>query len=739
MGFSAPTWAALVQFAAAGLVGGFCVLHWVWWRGQLRQAGAAWTLVWSAVFALLFLANGLLTVLPAGSTGVLHFVRAQILAATVVLALPATRAYAQGPPVRVYVVLAALLYTARAAMWLGAGLVGGTDTPGLTLGTMDSVTFLLPVALVGVYVVKVVGKAPLTTIGSVLITVSALSTVALVASVLVADPTLRETLTITWALPLCVGLEALGLARLRHAQWEAQRQNLMRDAVARISNAAWYLKNPEALLLRARDESRTLLADPTIEGSLRTLSRGRFVTELFSDAGRALDPRERSFLVDLAQIVSAHAERAELAERLARAAFTDSLTALPNRHAFDELLTAALDQADVERTRVAVVYCDVDRFKQANDHHGHSWGDALLIQVADHLRSVVPTDSGVARVGGDEFVAVISRAGTDTDLLELGRALRNGFTGGGTAASAPRLSVGIATWEPGEAIEPETLLRNADTAMLEAKRTRSGVLLFDRPLRRRVQSELRLRKALDAGIADREFTTHFQPIVDARTLEVVELEALARWTHRGQMLQPAEWLPLAEESGLIVPIGEALIASARHGLDRFQLPVAVNVAARQISDPHFLELVERAWGDSEWVRLTVEVTESSLLADDAAATVSLQSLRDRGVRISLDDFGTGYSSLSRLATLPVDIVKIDQSFVREIGTGHGEAVLRAILALADAHHLEVIAEGVETAAQLTTLVGLGVTRVQGNLLGRPSPDLPVRGPRPRRHGVLRAR
>ncbi|MCC2308421.1 putative bifunctional diguanylate cyclase/phosphodiesterase [Cellulomonas chengniuliangii] len=736
MGISAPTWAALVQFSAAGLVGGFCVLHWVWWRGQLRRAGAAWTLVWSAALALLFLANGLLAVLPAGE--VLPFVRAQLLAAAVVLALPATRAYASGPPVRHYVIAACVLYALRAGLWVSTDLVVTHDGASPVPGPLDTVTFLVPVTLVGVYVVVAVGKARLTPVGAALLAVSSLSTAVLVLSFLVTDPSLRETLTSTWAIPLCIGLEALALHRLRRAQWEADRQNSMRDAVARISNAAWFLKDPEALLLRAREEARQVLGDPTIEGSLRNLPRGRFVTELFPDEGRSLDARERAFLMDLAQIVSAHAERTELAHQLARAAFTDSLTALPNRHALDEHLAGALDQAEVERTRVAVVYCDLDHFKQANDHHGHAWGDALLVQVADHLRSQVPAGSNVARLGGDEFVAVISRAPSDDALRELGLRLRNGFTGPGATTNAPRLTVGIAAWEPGEPRDAEALLRHADTAMLEAKRTRVGVLLFDRPLRRRVQSETRLRRALDAGIADKEFATHFQPIVDARTLEVVELEALARWSHRGTMLQPAEWLPLAEESGLIIPIGEALMASARSGYDRFQLPIAVNVAARQISEPDFLAQVGRAWGDSDWVRLTIEVTESALLADDAAATLKLEALRERGVRIALDDFGTGYSSLSRLATLPVDILKIDQSFVREIGTQRGLAVLRAIVGLAEAHELEVIAEGVEQASQLTALVELGVSRVQGNLLGRAAPGLPVRGPRPRRHGALGA-
>ena len=731
---STSTWIAIVQFSAAGLIAGFCVVHWAWWRGGLRPAGAGWTLLWSALLAVAFGSAGLLTVVPAGTPSqIVLFVQAQLLAAAVLVALPATRAYSQGPRVRPYVIIAATLLVVRATLWLVGVVqaVSAGDAAAWRAGPLDGPTFLVPFAVVATYLVVALGKSRLTAIGAPLLVSGCVSAAALVASYLVSGQPLAEILTSLWALPFAFGLAALGTYQLRRTQDEALMQNVMRDAVARITNAAWFLKDPDTVLVRARDESRHILADPTIEGSLRPLARGRFVTELYSTSGRQHTPRERSFLMDLSQIVSGVAERCELAERLGRAAFTDSLTQLPNRHALEKTLLESLDRADVERTRVAIVYCDIDGFKRANDQHGHAWGDSLLVQVADHLRDMVDGESTVARLGGDEFVMLVPRARSDATLLELGWRIRKDFAPRDVDSATTRLSVGVAVRHPGAAISPDDLVRNADMAMLEAKRTHAGVVLYDRTLRRRVASEDALRRALDIGLAEDEFFSHYQPIADARTLEVVGLEALARWSHRGRMLMPSEWLPLAEESGLIVPIGQALLVSSRAGLDRFRLPIAVNIAARQLAEPTFLDQLESAWGDAAWDRLTIEVTESALLQDAVLATAMLAELRTRGVRISLDDFGTGYSSLSRLAMLPVDILKIDQSFVRDIRTDRGRAVLSAILALADAHGLEVIAEGVERAVELTTLVDLGVTYVQGNLLGPAAATFPVRGPRPR--------
>ncbi len=272
-------------------------------------------------------------------------------------------------------------------------------------------------------------------------------------------------------------------------------------------------------------------------------------------------------------------------------------------------------------------------------------------------------------------------------------------------------------------------MRHADTAMLEAKRTHAGFRVFDRVLRRRVEADRQQRAALESAVSGGHFTAYFQPIVDAHTLEIVQVEALARWDHHGHLILPADWLDLAEESGLIVPIGLSVLSQARQALERFQMPVAVNIAARQLAEPDALAQIETAWGDAFWEHLTLEITESALVQTTSAIPV-LSELRARGAQIAVDDFGTGYSSLARIARLPVDQLKIDRSFVRDMGTDRGAGVVRAIVALAQTHGLDIVAEGVETPDQLTALIEMGVTRVQGNFLGRAAPGIPVRGPRP---------
>nr|WP_246280774.1 EAL domain-containing protein [Cellulomonas humilata] len=715
-----------MQLLAAGLVGGFCVLQWLWWRGEVRPASAAWSLAWSIHMALVLLAGGLCALTTPGTArDVIDFVHAQLVASFLVIAIPATRAIAGGPKVRYWLWATIALFVARAGLWWVP-----LDDYVADADVLSDILVLTPTAVVVSYVVVALGRTKLTALSSLLVIAGGESLALFTVGVLVRDNSIGAMSAALWAIPLAVGLEVLALNRLRDAQVAAVRQNNMRDALARLANSAWFVKDADGLLLTARDEARTILRDPSIEGSLRPIARDRFVTELFSSAKVEHPPAARTFLIDLAQIVSAAAERYQLSDRLLTTAFADPLTRLPNRRAVEEHLLAMLERANVERTRVSLIYCDLDGFKRVNDSYGHAHGDALLVRVADYLRNTLSDhESYVGRVGGDEFVIVLARAPQDVDLVAIARAIREGFIDRAGGSRPARLTVGVATWLPGDVVDADALVRHADTAMLEAKRSRSGFRVFDRALRRRVEAERHQRAALEAAVAEGHFTAYFQPIVDAQSLEIVQVEALARWDHHGHLILPADWLELAEESGLIVPIGLEVMRQARRALERFQMPVSVNIAARQLAEPDALEQIETAWGDAFWEHLTLEITESALVRTSSAVPV-LSELRARGARIAVDDFGTGYSSLARIARLPVDELKIDRSFVRDMGSERGRGVVRAIVALAETHGLGIVAEGVETPLQLTALADMGVTRVQGNFLGRAAPHLPVRGPRP---------
>ena len=737
---SVLSWPAVIQCVVAGVVVGMSLLHASWIRGGDRRSEARWTLVLSLSLAMVTLFNGLLGVVPADATEALLLLRYCAIGASVVVCLPAVRAYTGGTDVRLLGAVLGGWYVVGVALWLTTDLVhahrleAGLPVP----GPLAAAVVLVPVVVVGLYLLRSVRGLAVTPSGGVVIVTGFFSIALLIASTATPPTELTELLRGAWVIPLVIGLQVVATARLAAIRREALQSSVMRDALATVTNAAWLLRTPDQVLVRARDEARTLLGDPSIEGSLRPLARDRFVTEFFSTDGCATDAVGQAFLRDLARVVSSAAERNALTARLRSAAFTDSLTGLHNRHSLDRMVTEALEKANVERTRVAVLFCDLDDFKHVNDRHGHDWGDSLLILVAEHLRRTVGSDAILARHGGDEFVVLVERAGPDAELCELAQRLRDEFDPPGHGVAPTRLTIGIASWRPGDIVDPSALLREADLAMLEGKRSHAGVALFDTKLRARMKAQSAVRQDLERGMACGEIVAHFQPLTDTATLEVVGLEVLARWRRDGRLRHPAEWLPLAEETGLIVEIGRQMFVAARAGSEKFDLPVAVNVAARQLDERDFVQQVERSWGTDGWDRLTIEVTESALLYDAAHVRASLATLVERGVRIALDDFGTGYNSLSRLGELPLQILKIDRTFVRDITTPEGAAVLRAILALAAAHGLDVVAEGVERAAELTALMELGVEVVQGHMLGRPSPSVPIRGRRPLSRAVVPA-
>ena len=553
-------WTTVLQFLAAGLVGGFCVLHWVWWRGSLRSEGSAWSLTLSLAMAALLLVGG---VHGAVGDGPLlpwaAFLHAQLVGAVVVLCLPATRHLGGGgPPLRPWVAAAVVVLVTRAALW--ARDAPGPPWPVLTGTSASDLLVFVLLAIVLTYVTVALGRVRLRTSGWAFVAAGTTSLSMLTCGVVLPTGHPARTLTDLWPIPFAVGLETLAFLRLRRAQLTARRREQMRDALAAVTNTAWFTRDADALLLHARDAAREVLTDPSVEASLRPMQRGRFVAELFVDAPDTLAPHERAFLVDVALVVSTAAERYALADRLSQAAVTDALTGLPNRRSLDQHLLEVLERAAVERTRVAVVYCDIDGFKDVNDREGHHAGDDLLRRTGQLLRTWTDEDSYVARLAGDEFALVLARVTSEEAVTDLARRVRSDFEQHVGSTAGPRLTCGIATWDPSDVVDPPALLRHADVAMLEAKRNGTGLRLFDPALRARAEDSRRLRDALERAVAEDRITAYFQPIVDTGTLEVVGLEALARWHEGDTFVLPQHWMETAEHTGLIVPIGRSMPA-----------------------------------------------------------------------------------------------------------------------------------------------------------------------------------
>ena len=433
---------------------------------------------------------------------------------------------------------------------------------------------------------------------------------------------------------------------------------------------------------------------------------------------------------ELARLYSESHARREFEERLAYQAFHDALTGLPNRAWFAAHLDATLARG---RGGVAVLFLDLDRFKVINDSLGHERGDELLVAVAARLRACAEPGAAVARLGGDEFTVLLP-GGTAADARRLaGRIL--------TALRAPlalvgreivvSASIGIALGDAG-AGGASALLRDADTAMYRVKRGGgAGAALFDRGMSAaavaRLERESDLRRALAAG----ELALAYQPKVELRTGRIAGVEALVRWHHpREGLIPPADFIGLAEETGLILPLGQWALAEAcrqaRAWLDRWPgrppLVMSVNLSARQFRQPGLAAAIADVLRETGLPAssLQLEITESTVMDDLDAAVATLRELRARGLRLALDDFGTGYSSLSYLKRFPLDVLKIDKSFVAGLGRdAEDTAIVGAVIALAHILGMQVTAEGVETAEQAHLLRELACELGQGYLFARP--------------------
>ncbi len=418
-------------------------------------------------------------------------------------------------------------------------------------------------------------------------------------------------------------------------------------------------------------------------------------------------------------------------------AFHDKLTGLPNRERFHEALRLAISDANSGIGRAfAVMFLDFDRFKLINDSHGHGVGDEFLEQASARLASCLRSGDMLARMGGDEFAILAVGLNHDTDAVELAQRLLHALREPlqlSTLAITASASIGITFSSIGYRHAAD-MLRDADIAMYRAKTEgKARYALFDVHLHAELADRVWLEAELRLALPQQALSLAYQPLVDLRTGQLKGFEALSRWTHPVHgPVSPAAFIPIAEESGLITQLTDGVLRQACAQLRAWQhafpglgdLHMHVNASARDVADPQFVSRVRQALQSSQLAprHLVIELTENILMAQLAAAMSTLQALRELGARLSVDDFGTGYSSLSHLAVLPIDSLKIDMSFVKHLRADSKEAaVVRAIVLLGTSLGKEVIAEGIETLAQMDLLRDLGCDSGQGYYLSRPLP------------------
>ncbi|MDQ1373241.1 MAG: hypothetical protein QOJ09_579, partial [Actinomycetota bacterium] len=427
-------------------------------------------------------------------------------------------------------------------------------------------------------------------------------------------------------------------------------------------------------------------------------------------------------------------ERKRAEDALAHQAFHDALTKLPNRELFLDRLSHALDRIDRRTGHTAVLFLDIDRFKWVNDSLGHAAGDALLVEMAWRMRVVLRAGDTLARFGGDEFAVLCEEVEDVTDAMNVAQRLSGAFAQPFVLEGRPitvTASIGIAMAGAANT-EPDALLGDADSAMYRAKeKGRDRIELFDDEMRDRAMKRLETETALRGALDQHQLVVHYQPIVGLAGERVIGVEALVRWNHpeRG-LVPPLDFIPLAEETGLIVPIGSYVLSeacrtiagwNAAH-LDRTPLTVSVNLSARQLASPGLPNVVAGVLEDTglDPALLCLEITESVLMDDADTSRELLEALKRLGVTIAVDDFGTGYSSLLYLRRFPVDVLKIDRSFVAGLGNiSEDSAIVSGVVSLAHALGLRSVAEGVEQPSQAVELGLLGCDQAQGFYWSKP--------------------
>jgi diguanylate cyclase (GGDEF)-like protein/PAS domain S-box-containing protein len=497
-------------------------------------------------------------------------------------------------------------------------------------------------------------------------------------------------------------------------------------------------KNPRMLASGLTDESAyqrmwaSINADGKWQGEvLDRRKNGEIFAEWLSISALRDNAGKLTHYIALMSDIS---ERKAVEERMTYLAQHDVLTGLPNRMLFQDRLHQAVTYAERQHTNVALLFLDLDRFKNVNDTLGHHYGDLLLQEVTRRIRLCVRNSDTVSRQGGDEYVIMLPNLDDLGDIIQVVKKLIE------TIAQPYQLeehsvhmttSVGVSVY-PQDGTDSETLIKNADTAMYQAKDAGRNCYRFftqamNSSIARRVGLENKLRKALKGN----ELLLHYQPLVDLRSGQIVAAEALVRWQHpEDGLIPPVEFIRIAEETGMIVPLGDWVLGEACRQNQEWrklglrEITMAVNLSPLQLHDRNLVKTVSKALSHSGMPAgaLELEITESAMMKNPDQAIAALNKLSGLGIRFSIDDFGTGYSSLSYLKKFPVDMLKIDQSFVRDLTVDSDDAaIVSAVISMAKSLGLHVIAEGVETAEQLLFLEGLDCEMMQGYYFSRPLP------------------
>jgi diguanylate cyclase (GGDEF)-like protein len=432
-------------------------------------------------------------------------------------------------------------------------------------------------------------------------------------------------------------------------------------------------------------------------------------------------------------VSAALAERRHSEMRLDILANHDPLTGLPNRSYFQDFLGHALARAQREHSQVSLLFIDLDRFKHINDSQGHEVGDQVLCVVGKRLDEQLRADDFVARLGGDEFAIILTHPPASRAASRVVRKLLKSLVEPFKLEHrryAIGASIGISVY-PDDGLDANTLLRQADLAMYQAKQRRSGFEYFSDELNTVAQQQLSLENGLRHALDHGELALAYQPKLDMASGRVAGLEVLVRWLPRaGGMIGPDRFIPVAEETGLIMPLGRWVARAAceqwvvwrNAGLN--PPPVAINLSPRQFNDEHLIDDIDTILADTgmDPAHLQLEVTESAAMENPERTFDMLDALRQRGLHVYIDDFGTGHSNLGQLKRMPIDALKIDKSFVDDVLTdSDGAEIVNAIIRLSHALNMRVVAEGVESVEQLAFLKKQGCDEIQGFVVAKPLP------------------